>query len=223
MADVKHYYTRKLYYKKYAWKTKLELACDHVDSGYARRGLFLKPHYTWLNNICGMHGYKIVVSWRRRRIQTHTVKANNRIKKSSKLIDICQILIYLSTKDVYEKVLNNYNKQVIETTAPVNDIHADLLMQGNIIEVKDKLYYNAYRYKVTFQFSWREHVNAEITKAIDNYLHDDNKLVQDYHTTHNKSTLYLKEYVDLITIKLSLSDRIKQVTVVSLASELQQV
>lgn len=231
MAGVEHFYASKLLYKRYAWKIKLELTVDGPEKtnpvkrfkayfSETQRTEFLRPHYSWLNSNIGVKKYKMLVSWRRKTIRTLT-KKGKRDLRTSKIVHVCQLLIYIADKATYEKTLARYNQYVIETTAPANDTHAELIQQGNTIEVRDKLFYNEYRYKIAFHRAWRHEVVAEITKAISSNLHDESKAEQQYYTTHSNATLYLKDRGDFIAMRIALSDHIKQIVVVSLPSELE--
>ena len=219
---MKQVYASKLLFKKYTWRVRIEIPVEDMRPKKhfteVMRSEFIKPYLTWLQAICGKD-YKKLVSWRRKTIRTVTRKGRRDIR-TSKQIHVCHMLLYVSNDATYKQILNKFDQYVIEITAPANEAHAELIRQGNTIEVRDKLYYDQYRYKMSFWRTWRHEIQTEISASIKNHLHDDTKAVQDYYATRSQCTLYMKEFGDFVTMKIVLSQHVKQIVIVSLLSDL---
>jgi len=211
---INHEYTYRMLYGKYAWKVKLVLPSSKIRDPKTKRRLYnqsktdiLRPVMNWLTTN-HLQQYRLLKSWRVKRSQ------------SKDLIDVCYLTVFLDNQDAYDGLVSKFNANVQATMAPANEHHADLIKQGAHIEIRSKLYYNLYRYRVSFWGGWWGDTRKEILHTINNCLNDDTKKVQDYRVYDSDCTLYLKESKDLMMIKLSLSEKIRDTRAIALTSEI---
>jgi len=128
--------------------------------------------------------------------------------------------VYLSEKSDHQRLVDAHGSVMGHIRSPANDQHEALLKQGNHIEVRDKLYYNRYRYRVGFRGAWREATRRELLDDIRTALHDPGKNKQDYQVSGRDCTLYLGQDTDFTMVRLSMGDRIWQTTVAYTFDEL---
>lgn len=218
---VAHEYTSKLFYNKYAWKIVLTLfsfrpplkqkrisAATRRRQTTVTRKAMLAPILTWLSTNYPTN-YRLLTSWR---VITTT--------SPKETYDVCQLTVFISSQDAYDACLEKFECILYSTMAPANANHIDLIQQGAHIEVRDDLYYNKFRFKVSFWGGWWGKSREEIIESIQTQLHDDTKDEQQYRMVKANCTLYLKDQSDFMLIKLSLSPKIRETKVVSLFSEI---
>lgn len=220
---INHEFTYKLLYSKYAWKvvlilfssakqikkgTKTTLRARKRPNAETKKNA-LKPILEWLDSNYPK-SYRLLTSWRVRIVKS----------KTNEIYDECQLTIFINDQNAYNEILVKYHDKITDTMAPANSNHAELIKQGAFIEVRNKFYYNLYRYRVSFWGGWWGDTRTEIITTINDYLHDESKEDQNYKMHKSTCTLYLKELSDFMLIKLSLSNRIRDTRAISLISEI---
>jgi len=212
---MKNLYSQKLLYKHYVYKLKLELPFDEKGATKIQHAEFVKKIQIWLDRY-HKDTQRVTVSWSSKRV--NYVDDNN--KKRQKVKRICKMLIYIKDKKTFQKIYKKYSPHVIEATAPANAAHEDLIRQGCILEVRSKLFYGEYRYKITFKRSYNEETIDTVYETLRNSVHDENVIDQSYNMNKHNATVYLKHNDDLMAIKLSIGELIDDVIVIALDSEL---
>ena len=102
---------------------------------------------------------------------------------------------------------------------PLNGEHEELLKSGTHVEIRDKLFYHRFRYRINFRGGWGGHGRRNIIDTVRSHLHDPGKRKQEYLLSSKDCTLYLQNQHDLMVIKLSMSDLITRLTMVNTISE----
>ena len=196
------------------YKAKLVITFDGstFTGKKSDREEYAKKIMSWLKRYCADKS-RATLSWSTRR-----VKLNGRVKH---IIDyICTVLIYSKDASTHKKVVKKYEKSVTEITVPATPEHEEMIQRGMLLEIRSKLFYDTYRYRMSFNKSFSRETLAEIEAALTNGLGNDDFEEQFYHlSAHN--FVYLKTNEDLMYMRLSLADLVKDITVVILSSELE--
>ena len=216
---MKRSYSQKLLYKHYMYKIKLVFKMDTLtfaSNDKLDRDKFAKRVPSWLNRYCKDKS-RTTGAWNSRRINY----IQNGKKKYKSEYEYT-LLVYLKDLAAYNKVFKKYEKYVTEIMAPASADHEELIRQGSILEVRSKLYYKEYRYRIIFKRTYSIDVIDEIDNAVKNGIHNDDctdSEDQNYYVS-STNTIYLKNNEDVMFMRLSVGHLIKNLTIVVLDTEL---
>lgn len=159
--------------------------------------------------------------------------------------------IYLKTSGDVSLMIELFAKQIIDVAGPYSEKHKDAMLNDVTLLVKNKLWYNQYRYKVSFRLTRRDmDFFEEIAEFVtDNFEHGTYKLnsiiceypklkLADtfkskqapnalwYNTTRlmpyvSTGTVYLKNYEDLCTIHMMHKSTITETVKIVLTHEIE--
>jgi hypothetical protein len=216
------------------WKIKLLIPCNEGRTRNSKKLITirqdtLRPINSWLKSHCAGN-YRLLKTWRK----THSKVLNAVGKKpriKNKIVNSCHFTIFINNEAEYLNIINQFDSMVIITFSPANKSHEELIRDGNIIDVKDNLYFDKFRYKISFWGgSWNRRWSTkqieilsvkDIQDLITSHLHNDSIGIDDQEyclITFNKS-LYIKNKGDYTLIKLAMGEYIKKITVIALPNE----
>jgi hypothetical protein len=232
-----HGHTCKLYYNRYLWKVKLLIPCNEgkimgrPNNVNKLKEETLRPVNSWLRSHCAGN-YRLLQSWRK--VQTRVLNViGKRPKVKTKILSICNFTIFINNEANYLDIIKQFNAFVHVTYSPANKSHEDLIRDGNIIDVKNNLYFGTYRYKISFwgggwsrRWSTGTHTveslgTKELEKIIRTHLYNESESIedQDYYLIPSNRSLYIKNKSDYTMIKLAMGEYIKKITVIALPNE----
>lgn len=160
----------------------------------------IQPYKDWLTSNCiGKH--KSVASW-------------STSHNESGLSKICQMRVYLDNTADLDAFIDAHRDSVISAKSPINERCEALIRAGVILDVRDSLYYNRFRYKIHFRKWWDTSTRKQITSSVRDMLHDRSKKKQEYLISRYGASLYLSNEEDLVIVKMSMSDVISKITYV---------
>lgn len=160
------------------------------------------------------------------------------------------LAIYLPDIDALSLVYNRYKNEIETVEGPINEQQTDTMLNDLSITVRDKLFYNKYRYKVSSYLyrsdmdQWTdllevcessfEKENYKLNPTLKNYIH--NKMIdQEMRNKQPRSlfrgrrwlpyagtaTVFLTDYDDVCTLHLMFKNIISDTTKIILKSELE--
>lgn len=205
-------YTTKLMYRQYVYQVSLDVVLfpkTRLSNVSQRdRDVALFDIKKWLLERCE-HGYRTHASWRKKYPRND----------SNAFFHVCHFNIYLRERSDFESFLNNHWDQAVGLMMPLNAEHEELLKAGTQVEIRDKLFYHRFRYRVNFRGGWGGNARKHIVETVRGHLHDPSKNTQDYFLRSNDCTLYLEHHHDLMAIKLTMGEMITRLTMVNTISE----
>lgn len=210
MIDVR--YPVKLMYRKYAFNAKIDviLPPNTRFSTISRkdREIALIEIRKWLADHC-TDEYRTNTTWNR------TLS-----KDRANFVHVCHFSAFFKERIDFDGFVDQYRERLTATTLPINKEHEDLLRSGTNVEIRQKLFYNKFRYRVNFKGGWGGgYARRHITETVYSHVHDESKHKQDYLLTIRDCTLYLEHLHDLMAIKLSIGDLITRLTMVNTFEE----
>lgn len=155
--------------------------------------------------------------------------------------------IYCKTLNDVDKILSEWNEEIIEITGPINQSHCDLIMDNLNVVVRDRLYYKDFRYKISSHlyredmhnftdmkefiignFDYRDYKLSGLLKNYEKKLTLENNAI----LTHNVwsrsyipyrgiGTAYFKNYDDMIAFKFTFNEFITDSKKVVLKTEVR--
>lgn len=131
----------------------------------------------------------------------------------------CTIRLYLDNADDYESFIVANREMISSSRKPLNKECEDLIRNGANLDIRDSLYYSRYRYKLNFKKWWDSKVRKSITSSIKDRLHDPSRKKQDYLISRYGGSVYLAKEEDLVILKMTMSDVISKLTVVTVRAE----
>lgn len=213
MLDIR--YTTRLMYRQFVYQINLAVVLPPTTRmakvTNREREVALFDIRRWLSENC-RHGHRTYASWRRK-------LADGKNGESKTFVHVCYFNLYLRDRGEFEAFLEEYRDKAIGIMFPLNDDHEELLKSGTHVEIRDKLFYHRFRYRINFRGGWGGHGRKNIIETVKTHLHDPDRRKQDYLLSSNDCTLYLKNQQDLMVIKLSMSDLITKITMVNTLSE----
>ena len=118
------------------------------------------------------------------------------------------VRVYVTSSD-YQTVLDTWSDRVRMVSVPFNDFAETELLGGMIINLRDKLYWNRYRYAINF---WcRGGAKAELAEWVRASLPTDKRAVRLGRGTHFP-ILYLRDQSDMVLVKMAEPAKIIQIT-----------
>jgi hypothetical protein len=118
------------------------------------------------------------------------------------------VRIYVTSSD-YQTVLDTWGDRVRMVSMPFNDIAEAELLGGMIINLRDKLYWNRYRYAINFYC--KGGVKAGLVEWVQDCLPTDKRAVRLGRGTHFP-ILYLREESDMVLVRMVEPAKIIQIT-----------
>lgn len=139
-------------------------------------------------------------------------------KRKSQIV--YKMYLFLSSKLDYDIFVKKYSKYIESITEPYSDHHVDLLKENTHVILRENLIYKKYRYVVNFRRAWHQSID-DIDKWVnDNFYKNIGCGDIKWHPYGYNPRIYLKNQEDLVLIKLTWGDRIRQITWVQLLNEL---
>lgn len=162
----------------------------------------------------------------------------------------CHLALYLKDIDAVSRVFNRYKDEINIIEGPVSEKHQDTMVSDLNVTVREKLFYNEYRYKVS-SYLYRPSMDAwidmletceasfekdsyRLNPTLRNYIRNkqmeeeaQNKTPQSLFRMHRwipysgTATIYLKEYDDVCTLHMLFKNIITSTTKIILKSELE--
>lgn len=215
---MKKLYSQKLLYKHYVYKIKLVIPFDGKTIAKKDREDYIKRMQSWFKRYC-KDASRTTISWCSKRVE---VGKHGHDKKRYKVDYTCNVLLYLKNANAYQRALKKYEKYAVEVTVPANAAHEEMIRQGSILEIREKLYYDEYRYRMSFRKAFNRSILAEIRDALVDGIGEDDLENQLYYMSNN-NFVYLRTNEDVMYMRLSLCDHVKDITVVVLSSELAEL
>lgn len=211
MLDIR--YTNRLMYRKYVYQVSLAVVLPPTtrlaNIGQRDREVALFDIRRWLSEKC-KHGHRTHTSWRRK---------SSRDDSKQTFVHVCYFNLYLRERDDFESFLDDHKEHAIGVMLPLNREHEELLKAGTHVEIRDKLFYHRFRYRVNFRGGWGGNGRKQIMETVRGHLHDTSKRKQHYLLSSKDCTLYLENQHDLMAIKLSMGEMITKLTMVNTISE----
>ena len=179
----------------------------------------------------------------RKTLKSHSIDYRKR--------DDTNYYIYLKTSGDVSLMIELFAKNIVDVAGPYSEKHKDAMLSDVTLLVKDKLWYNQYRYKVSFRLTRRDmDFFEEIAEFVtDNFEHGTYKLnsviceyprlkfinqsrnqraasAPWYATTnllpyYSTGTVYLKNYDDLCTIHMMHKSTITETVKIVLTHEIE--
>lgn len=206
-------YTTKLLYGRYLYQINLMLILPpttrHQTLNFREKEVALFDIRRWLSDRCE-NGYRTYVSWRR---------SENGDQAQSTYVHRCFFNLYLRDRADFDAFVADHSGMVIETMKPASREHEDLLKQGIQVEIRDKLFYRRFRYRVKFRGGWQGKSRMHIMENVRSQLFDPSRKKQAYLLSSYDCTLYVESQSDLMLIRLSMGEIIKGLTVVTTREE----
>lgn len=156
--------------------------------------------------------------------------------------------IYLKDIEALDKIYQRYKKEITVIEAPATELHRDMMIEDLNITVREKLFYNDYRYKISSYLYrndmdvWLEMIDViknsfeqetyRMNSTLRNYAENkklDEKLLSGSQTVSMRrrwlpfsgtATVYLKEYDDVCTLHMMFKNVISRTTKIVLKNEL---
>jgi len=221
-----HYHTSKLYFNKFLYSAALKY--EHLEIRlndlFSLRELEIKKKFNKIldewKSLDKNNDFKIVS-----KISTHYIPNKERKenhKGMNKFIGI--IRVYFVDKGDYDFFINTFSDNLIETHAPINQAHENMIKSGIDIEIRPHIFYKKFKYRINFSQIIDYHERKRIGSAITD-LHDNTKLLseQKYKQIFYDRSLYLKDEQDVIYFKMAFSDSIDRCVMVMMPDELKSL
>lgn len=188
--------TQKLYFNRFTHCIKINFMLKKDSSGFT-----IKGHST----------IRSIKDW----LAANSVPNRTRVDwyfKSANNINVC-FGIYLNDEAAYETLIKDNQSLVQWASKPASDLHKNLLLNNTEIEFREKLFYNRFRYKISFNTGWRKDKLPELSQWVKDQFHDRvNSRTGDYLFIGGwTASLYLKEDSDVLMAKLCQSEIVTRV------------
>ena len=195
-------YTSRLFYKKYPYKITFHRT-GNIDSK------------SWMKEWTPHNCIKLL---ERKKIDFR-VYTKIKIQKRKRQVTV-NMSLFVGNQDEYDYCIKKWNKFIDSVTEPYNQTHVDILKDNTHIVIREKLIYQRYKYVVNFRRTWRlnvDDINAWIASNFKNALAIQAAKYVGYGWNPR---LYLANEEDLVLVKLTWAERIRQITVVRTLNEL---
>lgn len=213
MLDIR--YTTRLMYNRFVYQVNLAVVLPPTTRlarvTHREKEVALFDIRRWLSEKC-QNGHRTYASWRRK-------MANSSVDDRKTFVHVCYFNLYLRERADFEAFLDEYRDQAVGIMFPLNAEHEELLKSGTHVEIRDKLFYHRFRYRINFRGGWSGHGRKNIIDTVRTHLHDHSKRKQDYLLSSADCTLYLTHQHDLMVIKLTMPELITKLTMVNTLSE----
>jgi hypothetical protein len=198
---MERYYTRKLFFKKFAYKILIAKTGDsNWHSGYTIKDArqFFKD-----NNI-------------EKRMYNQVVYARDYVTPITETSSV-----FLKNRRDFNLCLDKWRSDVQSITAPYKDEHVQFLTENSEILIRKTLLYRRFRYVIEFKRSYKE----DITE-FEKWLHESFSFTGDdisarYSTGSWWPKLYLRDEADFVLTKLTYGDKISSITIIYTFDELE--
>lgn len=130
--------------------------------------------------------------------------------------------IYFSDQALNQTLNDCAHSSMIQfISEPASDLHRELLLNDVDIEIRPKLLYNRFRYKVILRTGWRKDEGEKVKRWIKEQFSDrEEGRKGDYLLMGTwVLSLYLKDEMDLTIVRLAIGDQIHKITRVDTTSE----
>lgn len=199
-------YTSKLFFAKYPYRLMLSRNTEIGDPGY---------HSGWTIHNCR--------AWLLDKNISHRIYGQvdyNGLKHDPSTKVTVKASIFLEKKEDFDACVEKWKIHAISSTVPYDQKHVDALKANSRILVREKLIYRKYRYVVVFRRRWGEDVSDIAGWANGNLASSDGSGEWKMATSGWNPRLYLINEDDFVLTKLTWGDRIKEVMLVRIHSEL---
>ncbi len=144
-----------------------------------------------------------------------------------------KFFVYLTEHNLISKLVDRWGEDILQIQGPINQKHQELMIDNLDLVTKKELWYNKFRYKVSFTRHGRQPLDilSEIFEFVDETFDANNyqmnhimkrsirhKTMHDPYT--NTGTIFLKEYDDVATLHLMFKKHITSTKKCVLINEL---
>jgi hypothetical protein len=196
-------YTSRLYFKKFPYKVQL-FRSGQLNKLAWKRGWTPAKCAKWLDNKSFDFRSRTKVRWKKRLKQVHVT-----------------MTVFLPTRDSYDACIKKYASNVVSITEPYDDSHVDLLKNDSNIVIREHLIYKRYKYVVNFRRTWNRSlgdIDDWIKLNFSNNLYA-NKTMKWISSGWNPR-LYIENIEDLVFVKLTWGERIREIIIIQTLDEL---
>ena len=182
----------------------------HIDRRWTTR-LWYKRYTHAVDIACDEHMAQDPVKWARKHLKgrSRTYSDYQRTGTWPRWIRTRKsVRLYVTGSD-YQMVLDSWGDRVRMVSVPFNDVAESELLSGMIINLRDKLYWNRYRYAIGF---WcKGGIKAGLVDWVRDCLPADKRAVRLGRGTHFP-ILYLRDQSDMVLVKMAEPAKIIQIT-----------
>lgn len=188
-------YSKGIFFKKYPWRVS-----------------FWQPDRLFpYNSIRNEPAYR---SCRIRNMDIESLLHNQLGYECWKLRRDSSMFVYLTGSDVISKLIDRWGEDIVQIQGPINERHQELMLSDLTLVTKKKLWYNDFRYKVSFTRHGGSGMEtlSEIFEFVDSTFEASKYKMN--HTMHqsiknatinpyiNTGTVYLTDYDEVATLHL---------------------
>lgn len=222
-------YTEKLFYKKYTHKIVV-LYDDKIVNGelvYPCEGI--ENLLDWCIKNFGEYTFKYRTDTTYQKITKNVRLHNVGYEKIENVIDGYQTTIYFSSEENLEKMVAEYGDKIKSINKPKNKEHADLMESGTVSVMRNKLFWNKFRFKIVCDKTIVTYIG--LLERFDAKIQEDNNLQEWFneHTTdetalwfssYDHYTAYFVDEDDAMFFRLTFGDKVKETLKVLLPKEI---
>lgn len=200
-------HTSRLFYKKYPYRILFTRSALIGDPDY-HKGWTVHNCKTWLEDLGASY-----------RIYSKVRHDKRRKPKADKVTVIASL--FLTDKAIFETAVDKWKSNVDSITKPYDDAHVGVLKDNTTVVIRESYLYKKFKYIVTFRRHWKEEITDIIDWAKSNFNgRSDGPAIKMSFFGWNPR-LYLVDDSDLLLIKLTWGDRIRDITVICTHAELE--
>jgi hypothetical protein len=203
---MQRHHTSKLFYGIYPFKISLALSCKNGELG---------SHQGWTIRNCQNHLSANTIEHR----MYNTVRYKGKYSNPNAMV-IMNSSLFLKNRSDFDACVKLWKDNIEAVTSPYDDSCIDLLKDRTELVVRNRLLYKHYRYAVSFKRAYKEPIDDLHNWINDSFFADNNCDAVKWHPNSWNPRLYIKDEADLVLTKLTWGEKIHQITVVCLLSEI---
>lgn len=156
--------------------------------------------------------------WLAARQADHRFYTQIRTARNKKNVHV-KCSLFLRDKAHFDACLANFKDNIDSIVQPFDDSHVDLLQENTSVEIRTKLLYRRYRYVVTFRRHYMEPID-DLEQWIHANVLQDGQQQAKWEPLGWSPRIYLSDESNLMLIKLTWSERIRNIKIVYTYDEL---
>jgi hypothetical protein len=199
---MQRFFSSKLYYREFPYKISF-LRSGPIDINVWGTGWTPLKCSKWMDQKKWPYRHKIKIS----------------VQKKIKQVSV-KGYFYLKTREAYDSCIKKYKRYITSITAPHSDSHIELLNNNSNMIIRETLLYKKFRYVINFRRTWHTPIDDIDDWVRNNYktaIYDgDVKWV----ALGYNPRLYVTNDEDLVLVKLTWGERIREITHIQLLNEL---
>jgi len=127
--------------------------------------------------------------------------------------------LYFETVEHIISFVKEFEKKIKTVWLPLNQAHIDESTNDEKVIIRQKLFFNKYRYRVIFNYmSYRREIRSDIIDWYNDLWATDEEVL--FRSINMNPSMYFKSEDDLIMVKLAWSDNIEKIERIILKREL---